>query len=162
MLSWKLYRCLENSLKDFLTSQGTTDSVTDINGNLIPIYIGRREDKNWTLPCISLYVDSETATRIEIGSNARDDRQLMIIDIYATDEGERLDLAKWITDTINNGFRYYTYTVNPSNPESPVKVAGGLTHVDFLTNGRVNLGQNVSEIDSHRHKITINVFLTGV
>lgn len=161
MLSWGFYRNLENSLKDFLTTEISSDSVTDIDGNVIPVRVGRKEDSNWTLPCISIYIESETATRLEIGSNVRDDRQLVIIDIFATDEGERLDLAKWVTDTINNGFRYYSYTPNISNPSSPTKVAGSLVHVDFLTNGRVNLGQNIDEFDSHRHKISINVYLTG-
>lgn len=162
MLSWSYYRCLENSLKDFLTTEVTNDSVTDIEGNSVPIRVGRKQDSNWTLPCIAVYLDSETAERLEIGSNVRDDRQLMIIDIFASDEGERLDLAKWVTDTINDGFRYYSYTPNLSNPNSPTKVAGDLVHVDFLTNSRVNLGQNIDAFDSHRHKITINVYTTGV
>ena len=161
MLSWQLYRNEENSLRDFLTTEISNDGITDINGNAIPVRVGRKEDDNWTLPCIAVYFESETAPRFEIGSNNRDDRQLMIIDIFATDEGERVDLAKWVTDTINDGFRYYTYTVNQSTPESPDKVAGALLNVDFLTNGRVNLGQNVDQFDAHRHQITITVYMTG-
>jgi len=161
MLAWQLYRCLENSLKDFLDQKITDDSVTDINGVNVPVRVGRKNDDNWTLPCISLYVESETLERFEIGSNNRDDRQLIIIDIYATNEGERLDLAKWLSTTINNGWRYYSYTPNIATPESPDKVAGGLVNVDFLTNTRVNLGQNTDEIDAHRHRVTINVWISG-
>ena len=74
---------------------------------------------------------------------------------------ERLDLANWLSDTINDGFTYYTYTVNVSDPENPTKVAGNTAHIDFITNERVSLGQSLSEIDAHRHQITINVFFTG-
>ena len=161
MLAWQLYRNLENSLKDFLDQKIIDDSVTDINDVNVPVRVGRKNDDNWTLPCISLYVESETLERFEIGSNNRDDRQLIIIDIYATNEGERLDLAKWLSTTINNGWRYYSYTPNIATPESPTKVAGGLVNVDFLTNTRVNLGQNTDEIDAHRHRVTINVWISG-
>ena len=161
MLAWQLYRNLENSLKDFLDAKIVTDSVTDINGIKVPVWVGRKEDDNWTLPCISLYMESETLIPFEIGSTLKDDRQLIIIDIYATNEGERLDLSKWLTATINDGWRYYSYSPNIITPESPTKVAGGLVNVDFLTNTRVNLGQNSDEIDAHRHRVTINVWISG-
>lgn len=161
MLSWKLFRSLENSLADFLTAQITADAVTDINGNAVSIRVGREFNTSWTLPCITLYYESETASRFEIGSNKRDDRQLIIIDIFATNEGERLDVAKWLTDTINDGWRYYTYTANPGNPDSPTKVAGGWVNVDFVTNGRVALGQDVDQFEAHRHQISINIWISG-
>ena len=161
MLAWQLYRNLENSLKDFLDTKITTDSVTDINGVKVPVRVGRKNDNDWTLPCISVYMESETLIPFEIGSTLKDDRQLIIIDIYATNEGERLDLAKWLTTTINDGWRYYSYTPNIATPESPDKVAGGLVNVDFLTNTRVNLGQNSDELDAHRHRVSINVWISG-
>ena len=161
MLSWQLYRNIENSLADFLTAQITADNVTDINGNAVSLRVSRKVNKNWTLPCITLYFESETAVRAFVGSNQRDDRQLLILDIFATNEGERLDLAKWLTDTINDGWRYYSYTANPANPDSPTKVAGGWVNVDFETNGRVDLGQDVDQFDAHRHRISINVWIGG-
>lgn len=161
MLNWGLYRSLENSLKDFLDAEVTSDNVTDIKGTKIPIRIGRKNENSWTLPCITLYFESETSPRGFIGSNERLDNELLILDIYATNEGERLDLAEWLKDSLNDGFRYYTYSVNSNNPESPTKIAGGLVNVNFLTNGRVNLGQDVNEVDAHRHRITINVWISG-
>jgi len=161
MLVWGKYRNLENSLKDFLDAQIISDSIIGENGNSIPVIVGRKNSKNWTLPCISLYVDAETLERFELGSNLRDERELLIIDIYASNEGERLDLANWLNISLNNGWRYYTYAENPSDRENPIKTTGGLVNVNFLTNSRVNLGQNVSEVDSHRHRITINVWISG-
>lgn len=161
MLVWQLYRNLENSLKYFLDTQVIADSVTDIDGNNVSIYVGRKSDNTWTIPCITISFDIETNTRLEIGSNLRDDRYLIILDIYATNEGERLDLAKWLRDSLEDGFRYYSYTYNISNPDSPTKVAGGLVNVDFLTNTRVDLGQNVDTVDAHRHRISIQTWISG-
>jgi len=160
-MTWRLYRSLENSLKDFIDAQITSDSLKAEDGSDISVRIGRKEDDNWTLPCISLYNDSETLERFEIGSNKRDDRQLIIIDLYAMNEGERLDLAKFLVDAINDGWRYYSYSYNPSNPESPTKVAGGWVNVNFVENTRVALGQNVDVFDAHRHRISINVWISG-
>ena len=161
MLVWQLYRNLENSLKYFLDTEITAHSVTDINSNLIPVQVGRKTDNNWSLPCIIVYFESETNVRLECGSNLTEDQELMLINIYATNEGERLDLAKWVTDTIKNGWRYYSYTINPSLPETPTKTAGGLVSLDFVTNTRVTLGENVSPIDAHRHRISIRCWISG-
>ena len=161
MSNFRLYRNLENSLKDFLDTSISNDSLTGENGETINVYVGRKNDDNWSLPCISLYLESETLERFEIGSNKRQNIQLIIIDIYANSEGERLDLAKWLVDTINDGWTYYTYAYNSSTPESPTKTAGGLVNVNFNTNTRVALGQNVDEFDAHRHRISITVWIAG-
>lgn len=161
MLAWQTYRCIENSLKDFLTTKVSDDSVTDINGVAVPIRVGRKEDNDWTLPCITFYLDNETAERAFVGSNQRLNSYLIIIDIFATNEGERLDLAQWLKDTINDGFRYYTYTPSASTPNVPTKVAGGLVNINFLTNSRVALGQNVDKEDAHRHRISVTTWISG-
>lgn len=155
MLTAGFDKNLENSLKDFLYSEITTGNID------CDIRVGRKEDNSWSIPCITLYVESKVAPRLEIGSNKRAKVHLMILDIYATNDGERLDLANWLEDTINDGFRYYSYTPNISNPESPTKVAGGLVEVDFVTNSRVSLGQNIDETDKYRHRITINVWVAS-
>ncbi|MHA2012772.1 MAG: hypothetical protein ACTSWG_10435 [Candidatus Helarchaeota archaeon] len=160
MLSWQFYRNLENSFKHFLETKVSDDSVTDINGTAVPVRVGRKSDDDWSIPCIVGYFDSETDERLEIGSNNRLETYLFIIEIYASNEGERLDLAKWVKDTINDGFKYYSYSPNPTTPDSPTKIAGSWIHIDFVTNNRVNLGENVSDIDAHRHRISVNMWTT--
>ena len=63
MLTYQLYNNLQMSLKDFLDAQISSDSVTDINGDAVPVYIGRKNDDTWTLPCFAVYVESENNTR---------------------------------------------------------------------------------------------------
>ena len=159
-MDYRLYQNLQNSLVDKLQAQITSDGLTGDNSQSISVRASRKNDDNWALPAISVYFESETATRFELGSNKRDDRQLIIIDIYATNENERLSLAKWLVDTINDGWQYYTYAYNSVNPESPTKTAGGWVNVNFLTNEPVNLVQTVSEIDAHRHRVSISVWIS--
>ena len=161
MLNYQEYTNLENSLKDFLDTEINTDSVTDKDGTNVPVRIGRKESNDWTLPCISEYQESETSPKFEIGSTNTDDRFLIIIEIYATNDREQKDIARWLKETIKSGWRYYSYSYNVSNPESPTKVAGGWVGVDIVENTKVALGQNVDIWDAHRHRISINVWIGG-
>ena len=158
-MSWRTYRNIEASLYDFLTSQATADSLVDVHGDSVNFRVGRKNDNDWTLPTISFYFESETRERLEIGSNNRIDLQLIIIDIFAENEVDRLEFAKWVVDTINNGWTYYVYTGQSSG--TPTKVASGLVNVNFLTNTRVALGENVSNFDAHRHRISIQTWISG-
>ena len=162
MANWRFYRCLEATMLDFLIATASTAGLKDINGNSITFRCGRKKDKSWSLPLITLYMDTEVASRFEIGSFLRDDSQTIIIDIYALTEADRLDLAKWVVDTINNGCVYYNYADNPEDSEAPTKTANGRIKVaDFLENTRTNLGQNVDVYDQHRHRISIRVEKPG-
>ena len=161
MLAWQTQRNIEMSLKDFLTAQVTADGVTGYDNVDVPVRVARKVDADWTLPCITAYVDSKSAPRAEVGSNNRLDTHLIIIDIYAVDEGQRQDLADWLEGAINDGFRYYAYTPSVGTPLVPTKVAGGLVEVNFVTNARVGLGQNVDPEDAHRHRISINTWISG-
>jgi len=161
MLNWGLYRNLENSVKDFLDEEVFEDNVTDKNNALVPVRIGRKNSNDWSLPCISVYLDAENSpTRLYVGSNLRDRKFLLIFDIYATEEGERLDLASWLTKKLENGFRYYEYTQDAGDPENPTKTVNGLVNIDtFINNIRVKLGDNVDSVDAHRHRISLTVWI---
>ncbi|MFA5048506.1 MAG: hypothetical protein WC516_05795 [Patescibacteria group bacterium] len=159
-MSWDLYTSLEASLKYFLETEATTDNLVDSEGNSINFRIGRRFDNDWQLPEVTIYFESETAERIFVGSNQRDERFLVILDIFAKTEIDRTMLARWITNTINDGFQYYTFSTNVATPDTPTKATGGWASLNFLSNMRVALGQNVDEIDAHRHRISINIWIT--
>lgn len=160
-LSWGLYNNLEMSLKDFLDTEISSDAIKDNSGNAVPVRVGRRETLDWNIPCIAVYYDSETSPRGFVGDNKRLDEQLIIIDIYAEDDTQRLALAKWVKDTINDGWRYYSYVANPSTPESPTKTAGGLVSLDFVSNTKVSLGDNVDPSDRFRHRLSLRCWISG-
>ena len=150
---------LENSLKYFLETEITNDSVTDISGDVIPVYIGWKETDDWNVPCIAIHVDSMTNTKEYLGTNVTLDRRLIIIDVFAENELERENLADWLTETLTDGWTYYTYTVNVNTPLTPTKTSAGKVAVDFVSNTKVNLGPNVSVFDQHRHRITLTAWV---
>ncbi|MHA2013379.1 MAG: hypothetical protein ACTSWG_13495 [Candidatus Helarchaeota archaeon] len=162
MATWSLYRSIEASLYDFITTQAISDSLTDIAGNSINFAVGRKNKNSPSLPLITLYWDSDPTHDITfIGSFTRFGPHTLIIDIYALTETDRLDLTKWVVDTINNGWTYYSYA-DSANPDSPTKTESGRINVQaFLENTRVNLGQTIDETDAHRHRISISVRKEG-
>lgn len=160
-LPWGLYTNLAESTKFYLTSEISSDGIVDYNGNNIVVDIARKKDDNWTIPRITiLYSQENDLGQLFIGNTLRDDRHLLIFDIYAEDEPQRLDLAKWLRDKLIDGWRYYSYATNPSDRDIPIKTAGGLINLDtILSNSKVFENVNVSEIDANRHRISITIWV---
>lgn len=152
-LNWGLISNLESSLQDFLTTQATNDNVN------VDIRVGKKFDTNWSLPSIQIYVDSKQKPRLEIGSNKRRNSYLMIIDIRATNNLERMNLADWLETIINDGFIYYEYSSNVSNPENPNTTEAGYVSFDYTSSEKVELGEDVNQYDLWRYRISINAWI---
>ena len=152
-LDWGVQTNLEKSLKDFLTSQATTDSV-DVN-----IDVGENFNDSWELPHIQIYADNKQKPRAEIGSNKRANEYLIIIDVRARTNPERMNLGDWIETGINNGFTYYTYASNPSNRDNSIKTEAGYVSFDFISSRKINLGENVNLYDKWRYRISIRAWI---
>lgn len=165
LLSWKTIRNLENSLTEFLQDSVTTQSLTvlDENGNekAVAVRTGWKVDDSWTLPTISIYADDRTLPRLEIGSSRRQKSYLVIIDIRTSSEGNRMDLATWVEETINDGWNFYEYIPNPSDPDNPLKTLAGYVSIEFVTSSPVRLGENVDLFDKYRHGISVTANITG-
>ena len=152
-LNWGTISNIESSIQDFLTEQASNDSVN------VSIRVGEMFDENWTLPTIQVYVDSKNLPRLELGSNKRLISYTVIIEVRATNPFERINLADWVETTINNGFTYYSYSANLSDPDNPQRVSEGHADLDFLSSGKVNLGENVSEYDRWRYRISFKTWI---
>jgi len=152
-LDWGIISNIESSIQDFLTAQASSDSVD------VSVRVGEKFDNEWTLPTIQVYVDSKLLPRLEIGSNKRQITYTVIIEVRARDAFERANLADWAETSINNGFTYYSYSANPSDPDNPLRVSEGHADLDFISSGKVNLGDNVSEYDKWRYRISFRTWI---
>lgn len=151
---------LENSLYEFLSGKVTSESLTVIgnDGSTITpqIKIGWQLDSTWTLPVISLYVDSTIRDRAFVGNNRRIEEFLIIIDIRALNDGMQKNLTRWVMEQINDGFIFYEYT--PAGA-SPTKSEAGYVTVDFVSNIAVRLGEDANEADKYRQNVTISAMI---
>lgn len=161
ILKWEDSSNLEQSLYDFLVESITTNNVQVLDDTGTPktlnVRVGEIFNTEWGLPTIQIYHDSNPSMpRLEIGSDRRDTRFLIIIDVRANNPTNRKNIADWITTVINTGFAFYEYTPNGT---TPTKVQNGHVDFDFLFNGKVNLGDDVSIYDKYRHRISINCWI---
>ena len=158
-LSWGENSNIEDSLKEYLESEITSESLTVFyNGDSLPIYvrIGYPESNDWTLPVISLYELGTANPRPFVGTTKIIPEISLIIEVRALNDRMRSDLARWVRDKINGGFPSYKYSPNGADPDSPNKTLLGNASVDFLTDAPIRLA-NVDEIDLFKHRFTVSV-----
>jgi len=157
-LAWQIRRNLENSLADFLQTQASSLTVFYKGSEQsIDIRVGNAPQQNWSMPNISVYLDTRTAPRGFIGNNRRLKSYLMIMDVRGLDDGMRADLAEWASDVINDGFDVYDYSPNPSTPDSPTKVYFGKASVDFVSDVTIRNTQNSDLFEKYRQNISMSV-----
>lgn len=152
-LEWGVQTNLEKSLNDFLTAQALTDEVS------VNINVGENYNKDWGLPHIQVYADSKQKPRAELGSNKRANTYLIILDVRGRNNPERMNLADWIEESINDGFTYYTYVSDPANRDVPIKTDAGYVSFDYISSQKVNLGENVNIYDKWRYRISIRAWI---
>lgn len=160
-LEWGLYQNLEHSTVYFLSTEISNDSITDYDGTAIPVLNAGKVNDNYDVPRITVgYEQENDLGQLYLGNSKRDDRHLLIIDIFAIDKSQRLALAKWIRDKLLDGWRYYSYITNPADRDTPTKTASGLINIDqILTNEKVDVGENMAQVEAHRHRISLTVWI---
>ena len=161
-IPWGIEKNLENSLVDFLTDEFTGKTVFLKGANQsIDIRVGNAYQDNWSMPCISIYADTETDDKPFIGNNVLLKSHLMIIDIRATDGGMRSDLKDYLVDIISNGFPYYEYNPNPGEPDESNKALVGKASIKFISNVPIRNTQDSNYVEKFRQQITINVTIAS-
>ena len=151
MSLYRLSRNVEASFIDYVAQQLTADGWHDIRTekSFAEVYKG-------TLPCICINVLDRPVNKLEIGSTTIFKDLTVEIRIFATSDGQRLDLADWLIDKVLPGIVYYQYEV----------VSGVVSHKTNL--GRINIlavpqhkkelvnTENLVKEDRYRHLITLD------
>jgi hypothetical protein len=145
-------RCIELSILDSL------ESSIESNWSGVSVVKAFAQAYKESLPVVSIRLGNENDERQEIGTNTLRRTFTMIIDIFCTSDGQRLDLADFITETIKNGFVYYEFSHASGNLEELEKTENGRITLEFiLNNSRVEFGDSPSLHDKFRHNITFTV-----
>jgi len=134
-------------------------------------YIRTQIDASWTnvttvksfknaydedLPVVCVRLNDTLFNRKEIGATTLENRYGIIIDIFATSDGQRLDLADFIENEIKGSWTYYTHSQS----------GGTLTRTDDSTkvvlqeitqNSKVEISDNPEKQDRFRHIISFIV-----
>lgn len=119
-MAYRISRNIEASLIDRITANLITDSWTGIRveKSFAEVYKG-------TLPCIVVNALEIRPEHLEVGSKTYLKYFTVNIRIFATNDGQRLDLSDWLLDKLEDDTDYYAYTIT-----------GGIVSARVLT-GRI-------------------------
>lgn len=105
------------------------------------------------LPIVAITLIQELTDFIEIGSRLTDDIYTFSIDIFGKSTANRLDLAQFIKEKLLLDWTYNEYS-RGSGETLTATPAGKVTFIEFISNEKVEIGEDVNNFDRFRHLIT--------
>jgi len=160
MGSYRTSRNLEASIFDYI-SQNLKGTWSDIN---IEKSFSRVYDIS--LPIIVLRVENTNYNRIELGSNSISREVLILVDIFAESDGQRLDIKDYLVSILKNEFPFYEYYTEANSSGNYVvkrKSTNGRVNVLTISDESINLNTAKNDLDKHdryRHLIKMKVSLS--
>jgi len=110
------------------------------------------------LPVVCVRLADTENVRLEIGSNTLEERYLLIVDIFARSDAQRLDLAAYIKDKLKDGWVHYDHSHVSGDKSSLSLSANGREYVtDWTTDARIDVGDTTDEKDKYRHNLSVRV-----
>lgn len=110
------------------------------------------------LPVIAIYLSSTDNNRREVGGTTLIKDYTINIDIFSTSNGQRIDLSDYITDKLKDCWTYYTHSQTIGDTDSLTRVNAGTVMVtNYITDTKIDFGENVDVTDRFRHFIQVQV-----
>lgn len=154
----RAYRNIEYSFVDYITAQLTADSWSGVS-----VAKNYKLVEDGALPVIVVNMLSSNPKRREVGSLTLTEEPTVVIRIFALNDGQRLDLAKWLIDKLSlNVIPFYTYTI-VSGSVTDKTANGYISVLRFNENRKEYDGEtDLEPEDRYRHKISIDIRAKGV
>jgi len=151
MGAYRPVRNYETSTKDYLE----TNLNTDWTSPTVNVYRGWSEISGINLPCITIRSGLNTHERAGLGSFATIRQVTLLIDIFATGEGQLLDLKDYLVGLLKKSWNYKEYTVTNGVSSS---VTNGRIVCVSLNETIINFDVNKSDLDkTDRHRALLTV-----
>jgi len=142
-------RNIEASLIDKLSERLATDSWSvRVEKAFARVYEG-------SLPCLLINVSNLSTIQKEIGTKTKLKEYEVSFRIFSKDDGNRLDLADWLTNELENDFDYIEHDIQ--NGSVGYNVKNGKINILKITDNRKELEntENLAKEDRYRHLIKI-------
>jgi len=156
MGTYRVSRNLEATLVQYIEeslTEGGWSNVEVVKGFKL-VYDSKIGGNN-NSAIISVRLNTTSHKRVEVGSNSTKRKALILIDIFAANDGQRLDLKDFLVDELKGGCIYYEYIVGAAVNN---KTANGRIRVLEMEDMPIDFGTDKSAMDPHdrfRHLITI-------
>jgi hypothetical protein len=114
--------------------------------------------KEISLPIVCVHLAETTTTRLEIGTDTLDDRYLLMIDVFARSDAQRLDLTDYIKNKLKTGWIHYDHSHVSGDNSQLVRTENGRDYVtEFVSDTRIDIPDSEDEKDKYRNLISIRV-----
>ncbi len=150
-------RNIEASIIDYLKPLFLSDWGTDrVEKTFAKIY-------GIELPSICVRCGLTNHNKVEIGNTSTTRNPQILIDIFTTSDGQRLDIKDWVISKLKAGLPYYNYTI--ANGVVTNKVQDGRIRIISIGDDGIDLGIDKDKLELHdrfRHLLTVSVSLSKV
>lgn len=124
----------------------------------ITVVKGFKQATETSLPVVCVRAFDITPRRKEIGNSDYKYIINILIDIFATNDGQRLDLVHTICEALKTTWTYNEYSKDSGDVETITGTPNGkLRNIEFIQNSRIDFGENVESRDRFRHFISVNI-----
>lgn len=134
-------RCIESSVIDALKVNFATDWTN------VSCEKTFKEIYSISLPSVCVRVGPTAHKFIEIGDNNTYREPQLLIDVFGSNDGNKLDLVDYIVSKLKTGFVYYDYTT--AGGVVTVKTANGRIRVNSIDVTLIYADEDKNELDIH-------------
>ena len=157
MGQYRISRNLEASIIDYL--------ATEVSGKWANVHVEKSFARIYDieLPSICVRVGTTAHDKAEIGGNTTIRTPQILIDIFATSDGQRLDIKDFVVEKIKAGMPYYDYTI--TNGEVTDKTENGRIRILDIDDTPIDFDVDKDELEVHdrfRHLLTLSISLGRV
>lgn len=157
MGAYRISRNIEGSIIQYIADE--------ISGEWSDIHVEKTFSRIYDLelPGICIRCGVTEHEKVEIGADSTVRSPQVLIDIFATSDGQRLDIKDFLIDILKSGFPYYEYTISNGTIQS--KTENGRIRVLDITDTPINFDSDKEGLDPHdryRHLLTLTVSLGRV
>jgi len=158
MGTYRISRNLEASIIQYLEENvATAFSGTTVEKTFKRIY-GIPVNTFQKQGAICVRLSDTTHEQAQIGDNSTLRLPLVLIDVFGTSDGFRLDLKDYLISILKNGMPYYEYETSAGVVSS--KIQNGRIRVTNIDDTEVNLNVDKSLLDVQdrfRHLLSLNL-----
>lgn len=151
---YRISRNIEASIIDYIKDQ--------LIGNWTGVNVEKTFSRIYKieLPSICIRCGVTTHEKAEIGADSTTRNPQVLLDIFCSDDGQRLDLKDFLIEKIKSGIPYYIYTIVSGQIQS--KVQDGRIRVLDIDDTPINFDIDKNALDVHdrfRHLLTLSINL---
>ena len=115
-------------------------------------------DTGIPVPVVCIRLASTDNARLEIGADTLDNRYVIILDIFAKSNAQRLDIADYTVNKLKDGWVYNLYAHASGDKSTIIGTADGRLYVtNWGTNSKIDMGEGADPKDRFRHTLSVSV-----